>query len=82
MRKNLSKGLEDALQYAVIQTRDMKEQFKDIFDKLDQLIAQKYEELAACAGAQKSKEAELEQNRKLLGWIEACKAEIDGILEL
>nr|WP_300862115.1 dynamin family protein [uncultured Acetatifactor sp.] len=82
LRKNMRNGLKDALDYAEKQTKELKEQFKGFFDKLDQLIAQKYEELSACAGAQKSKEAELEQNRKLLGWIEACKAEIDGILEL
>ncbi len=82
LRKNMKKGLEGALEYAEEQTTGMKRQFKVLFDKLDKLIAQKYEELSACADAQESKEAELEENRKLLGWIEACKAEIDSILEL
>lgn len=82
MRMNLDESIESALEYADDQITDMKEQFMDMFDDLDRLIEQKYDELEKCANDQKAKEAELEKNKKLLGWIEACKAEIDEILDM
>lgn len=82
MRRNLDEYIESALEYAGDQIVDMKEQFMDMFDDLDRLIEQKYDELEKCANDQKAKEAELEKNKKLLGWIEACKAEIDEILDM
>lgn len=82
MRRSLDESIESALEYADDQITDMKEQFMDMFDDLDRLIEQKYDELEKCANDQKAKEAELEENKKLLGWIEACKAEIDEILDM
>ncbi len=82
LRRNLDEGIEDALGYAENQIETMKIQFTKIFDELDELIRQKYTELEQCANDQKTKEAELEKNKKLLKWIEACKAEIDGILNI
>lgn len=82
LRRNLDDGIEDALSYAKNQIEKMKTQFADMFDELDRLIQQKYTELEQCAKDQKTKEAELEKNRKILTWIEACKAEIDGILNI
>ena len=35
-----------------------------------------------CATDQKTKEAELEKNKKLLTWIESNKAEIEEILNI
>lgn len=82
LRRNLDEGIESALSYAEEQIATMKAQFTKIFDELDKLIQQKYTELEQCAYDQKLKEAELERNKKLLGWIESCKAEIDEILEI
>lgn len=82
LRKNLDEGIDDALNYAENQIDKMKNQFTEIFDELDALIQQKYDELEQCANDQKTKEAELEKNRKLLAWIEGCKAEIDEILNI
>lgn len=82
MRRNLDEGIESALGYAADQIQDIKVQFTKIFDELDALIQQKYTELEQCASDQKTKEAELEKNRKLLAWIEACKSEIEEILNI
>lgn len=82
LRRNLDEGIEDALNYAEEQVETMKEQFTVIFDELDVLIQEKYTELEKCATDQKTKEAELEKNKKLLAWIEVCKAEIEEILNI
>ncbi len=82
LRRSLDEGIESALSYASDQIEAMKAQFTDIFDELDELIQQKYTELEQCANDQKTKEAELNKNKKLLAWIEACRKEIEEILNI
>lgn len=82
LRRNLDEGIEDTLGYAKEQIEKMKEQFADIFDELDQLIKRKYTELEQCMNDRKTKEARLEENKKLLVWIETCKAEIEEALDI
>lgn len=81
-RRNLDEGIENALICAKDQIAEMKAQFMNLFDELDCLIQQKYTELEQCASDQRTKEEELEKNKKLLSWIEANKAEIDSILNI
>ena len=82
LRRSLDEGIEDALKYAEEQIDRIKTQFSKLFDELDMLIKQKYEELEKCASDQQTKEAALEQNKKLLAWIEACQAEIEDVLNI
>ena len=82
LRRNLDEGIEAALIYASDQIDRMKKQFTELFDELDVLIQEKYTELEQCANDQKTKEEELEKNKKLLSWIEANRAEIDSILDI
>ena len=82
LRRNLDEGIESALSYASEQIEAMKAQFTVMFDELDGLIQQKYTELEQCASDQKTKEAELEKNKKILAWIETCNSEIEGILNI
>lgn len=82
LRKDLDEGLESALGFAEDQIEGIKSQFSEKFDELDDTIQQKYQELEDCSKDQESKAAELENNRKILGWIEACKMEIDSALEM
>lgn len=82
LKRNLDDGIQSALDYAADQIEGMKIQFTEIFDELDELIQKKYTELEQCANDQKTKEAELEKNKKLLRWIEACRSEIDDILDI
>mgnify|MGYP003086919018 FL=1 len=82
LRRNMDDGIESALGFAEDQIEDMKSQFTSIFDELDIIIKKKYTELEMCATDQKTKEAELEKNKKILTWIESNKAEIEGILNI
>lgn len=82
LRKNLDEGIEGALGYGEETIQRIKEQFTKMFAELDEQIKEKYEELEKCASDKKTKEAELQKNKKLLGWIEACKQEIDEILDM
>lgn len=82
IQKNLDEGIADALSYAETQISNMKTQFSELFDELDALIQEKYTELEQCATDQQTKAEALEKNKALLGWIEACKAEIDDILNI
>lgn len=81
-RQSIDEGVEDALGYAEEQIEKMKEQFMAIFDELDKIISQKYDELNQCASDQKEKEAELARNKKILNWIQECMAEISRILDM
>lgn len=82
LRRNMDEGIESALSYAECQIEEMKSQFTNIFDELDAIIKEKYTELEMCATDQKTKEVELEKNKKLLTWIESNKAEIEEILNI
>lgn len=82
LRKNLDDGMDAALYYAEEQIKDMKQQFMELFEELDEVIQEKYDELEKCAKEQKLKEEELKHNKDILEWIEANKAEIDSILDL
>ena len=82
LSRTIDEGIGAALSYAEDQIDRIKNQFTGIFDELDALIKQKYTELEQCASDQKTKEAELEKNKRLLGWIEANKKEIDNILDI
>ncbi len=82
MRRNLDEGTESALGFASEQVDRMKEQFSRIFAELDTLIASKYEELEKCATDQDEKEAVLENNKKLLAWIEQKMSDINSILDM
>ena len=81
-RRNIDDGIGNALQYADAQIDNMKKQFMIMFDELDKLIAQKYSELEEFSKGQQLKEQELENNRKILAWIEDCCDKIDGTLEI
>ena len=82
LRMNLDEGIEATLKYATDQIKEMKDQFAKIFKELDNLIKQKYTELEQCASDQKTKEKELEKNKKLLFWIQTCKSDIDDLLNI
>ena len=82
LRRSLDEGIEGALDYAKEQIEGIKEQFAGLFDELDALIKEKYTELEECANDQKTKEEELEKNKKLLKWIEKNKQEINSILDI
>ena len=82
IQKNLDEGIEAALSYAETQIANIKKQFAALFDELDEIIQEKYSELERCATDQQTKAEELKRNRTLLDWIEACKTEIDEILNI
>ncbi len=82
LRQDLSTGIENALEHAEDQIDSMKDQFTNMFAKLDDLILEKYQELEDCAKDQKLKEEELERNKNILSWIEANVAEIHQVLEI
>ena len=82
LRRSLDDGIGDALSYAENQIETMKNQFMKMFDELDGMIQQKYAELEQCANDEATKREELEKNKKLLDWMEACKKEIEEILDI
>ena len=60
----------------------MKDQFTAMFDELDRIIKEKYDELDKCANDQQAKEAELKKNKETLERIEKFNSEIDSILDI
>lgn len=82
LRENMDDGIEQALTHAEEQVKDMKEQFSDMFDVLDQHIQAKYQELEEVANDQKKRQETLEKNQQILAWLEANKKEIFDIVEI
>lgn len=82
IQQNLDEGIEAALSYAETQIANMKAQFAELFNELNVIIQAKYDELERCMIDQQAKTEALEKNRQLLGWIEACKNEMDDILNI
>ena len=82
LRRTLDKGIEKALEYAQDQITSMKDQFTAMFDELDMIIKEKYDELDKCANDQQEKEAELKKNKETLERIEKFNSEIDSILDI
>ena len=75
-------GIKNALEIAKQQIANTKEQFKESFAKLDDLIKIKLQELKDCASDKKEKEKTLANSRKQLAWIEKNIAEINSILDM
>lgn len=82
LRRALDDGIEKALEYAQDQITSMKDQFTAMFDELDMIIKEKYDELDKCANDQQAKEAELKKNKETLERIEKFNSEIDSILDI
>lgn len=82
LHRALDDGIEKALEYAQDQITSMKDQFTAMFDELDRIIKEKYDELDKCANDQQAKEAELKKNKETLERIEKFNSEIDSILDI
>lgn len=82
LTESLDDGIADAIEYAAAQVQQTKEQFAKMFDKLDVLIKEKYQELEEAADKQHASEEILKKNRELMNWLEECKAEIDDALNI
>ena len=82
LSNSLEGGIADTVEYAAAQVQQTKEQFAKMFDKLDILIKEKYQELEEAADKQHTSEETLKKNRELMNWLEECKAEIDDALNI
>lgn len=82
LTESLDDGIEETIEYAAAQVQQTKEQFAKMFDKLDILIKEKYQELEEAADKQHASEEILKKNRELMNWLEECKAEIDDALNI
>lgn len=81
-RKELQEGFKKTLEYADAQIGDIKEQFGNMFNRLDDIIKDKYAELDSISKDQADKENILKQNEKLLAWIESNQAAINSALDM
>lgn len=82
LNDSLEMAIADTVKYAAAQVQQTKEQFAKMFDKLDILIKEKYQELEEAADKQHTSEETLKKNRELMNWLEECKAEIDDALNI
>ncbi|MCI7478426.1 MAG: hypothetical protein MSA77_09385, partial [Selenomonadales bacterium] len=80
--KSVNEGVEHSVLLADNQIKEMKKSFIRTFDKLDGVIASKYNELIDCTNALDEKKKEIEENNKTLKWLEMNKRELDNVLEL
>lgn len=81
-RRDLDDGLEKSMDLANQQIVEIKSQFASLFKELDEYIKQKYAELEKCADDAKSSEAALEENRRVLAWLEHTQQQINEILDI
>lgn len=59
----------------------MKAQFTAMFDELDRIIQEKYDELEQAAADEQSRQAMLEKNRETLNWIETCQKQVNEAID-
>lgn len=81
LREGLDDGIQETLDGAKQQVVTMKQQFKQMFTKIDELVKQKYDELAKCTEDGEKKEEEYKHNEHILRWLEENKKEIENIIE-
>lgn len=81
-RKDLEDGFNEAIDYAGQLIDENKEHFGSMFDKLDDVIKEKYAELDAIAADQETNEEELKKNEELLTWIENNQRAINEALDM
>ena len=82
LSRRRDEGIEETLNYAQEEIDNMKSQFRDMFDELDELIKQKYTELEQCMADEETRKAELEKSRRLCAWIEERSEQIEKVLDI
>lgn len=81
LRERLDDNIKEVQENAEQQVVTMKQQFKQMFTKIDELVKQRYKELAQCTEDSEKEEREYKKNKEILGWLEQCKRELDEIIE-
>lgn len=79
---SLDNGIDEIQEWAEVEVANMIQQFKQMFNELDNIIKQKYTELEECIVNQKTKEEELIKNKKILEWIEVNMSEIEELINI
>lgn len=79
---SVDRGIEASKRTAEEQIEKMKNGFISSFDKVDDIIARKYDELISCTDSQNKKNEEIEENRRILQWLEVNKQELDKALDM
>lgn len=73
---------ENAVKYALKQSKKISEAFAVEFKKLDTLLKTKLSELKSYATDKKQAEARIRESEERLKWLEQIKAEVEAILEI
>ena len=82
LRDSLDKGLKNIIDYASEEVASLKEQFKAQYDRLDQIIKEKYAELTEWATQEKLSQDELKKNQQTLDWLNTHINKINEILNI
>ena len=73
---------ENAIKYALKQSKKISEAFAKEFKKLDNLLKEKLNELKSYATDKKLAEARIKESEERLKWLEQIKNEVESILEI
>ena len=82
LQVKLSEMVKEIKTDATYQVEDMKMQFVRMFDELDDLIKQKYDELNQYVEDAKNNEKEIERTKDIIYWLEENKKELNEILSV
>lgn len=73
---------ENAKKYALQQSKNISEKFEKEFDKLDEILKNKLDDLQKYATDKNDVEEKIRNSEKKLEWLNEIKADIDSILEI
>lgn len=82
IEETLYKNSTAAVEYAKEQVKNIKKDFADKFDELDNVLKEKLNELKVCATDEKIAEEKLAESKARLEWLEDIQARVDSILSI
>ena len=73
---------ENTIKYATKQSVNILRAFKKEFEKLDNILKEKLNQLKSYATDRTRAEARIQESQKRLEWLKSIKAEVESILDI
>ena len=73
---------ENTIKYATKQSANILRAFKKEFEKLDNILKEKLDQLKSYATDRTRAEARIQESKKRLEWLKSIKAEVESILDI
>ena len=82
IQEQLYENSNNAIEYARIQTKKIKQEFSKKFAELDKVLNKKLQELEECANDNKNVERRIRESQAKLKWLEEIQIKTKAILDI